>query len=137
VTTPKENEDLLKKSRLKEVQSVTGESRSLLDELCGSKAAPPEAGDASPATPHLSQPPSGISDNGDGDGSSGGFCWVARAVYGESSPRWLQFRAWLLSDAPAWFRRLYIRHGERVARWITPRERVKSVIRRWMDSVVA
>jgi hypothetical protein len=62
---------------------------------------------------------------------------VARAVYGESNPRWMQFRRWLLSEAPPWFRNLYIRHGERVARWISPHPVVKSVIRRWMDGVIA
>ncbi len=64
-------------------------------------------------------------------------CWVARAVYGESNPRWMQFRQWLLSDAPPWFRNLYIAHGERFARWIAPHPAVKSVIRRRMDGVIA
>ena len=41
-------------------------------------------------------------------------CWVARAAFGETDIRWLIFRSWLLEDAPVWFRRLYIRQGERV-----------------------
>lgn len=65
------------------------------------------------------------------------YCWVARAVYGEDDPRWRQFRAWLLEDAPLWFRALYIRHGERFAGWLTGRTRVKSAIRRWMDQRIA
>ena len=65
-----------------------------------------------------------------------GICWVARAVYGEENPRWLLFRDWLLADAPAWFRGLYLRHGEHVARWIAPHAAVKSIIRLWMDSVI-
>jgi len=65
------------------------------------------------------------------------YCWVARAVYGEDDPRWRQFRAWLLADAPGWFRTLYIRHGERFADLITGRTRVKSVIRHWMDQRIA
>lgn len=64
-------------------------------------------------------------------------CWVARAVYGETNPRWIQFRQWLLGEAPSWFRNLYIAHGERFARWIAPHPGVKSVIRRWMDRVIA
>src|SRR4249919_1674666 len=64
-------------------------------------------------------------------------CWVARAVYGEDNPRWMLFREWLLNDAPRWFRDLYVRHGQSVARWITPHERVKSVVRHWMDFVIA
>ena len=38
-------------------------------------------------------------------------CWVAREVYGKDDPRWLMFRAWLLGDAPAWFRGLYLRQA--------------------------
>ena len=65
------------------------------------------------------------------------YCWVARAVYGEDDPRWQHFRAWLLADAPPWFRALYIRHGERFAGWLTGQTRVKSTIRRWMDQRIA
>ncbi len=61
-------------------------------------------------------------------------CWVARAVYGEENPRWMLFREWLLSDAPAWFREHYTRHGERFARWISPHEVIKAAIRVWMDA---
>ena len=71
-----------------------------------------------------------------GMGSQAGCCWVARAVYGESNPRWLLYREWLLGEAPAWFRRLYIRHGERFAIWLAPHSAVKSVIRLWMDWVI-
>ena len=66
----------------------------------------------------------------------GACCWVARAVYGEDNPRWLLFREWLLSDAPAWFRDLYIRHGERFAPWVAPHASINFVIRLWMDSVI-
>ncbi len=65
------------------------------------------------------------------------YCWVARAVYGADDPHWRQFRAWLLADAPIWFRTLYIRHGERFAGWLAGRTRVKSAIRRWMDQRIA
>jgi hypothetical protein len=64
-------------------------------------------------------------------------CWVARAVYGESNPDWMVFRDWLMNEAPAWFRSLYIRHGERVARGIQPHRRIKAVLRAAMDRVVA
>jgi hypothetical protein len=86
----------------------------LLEELC-----------ASPEPVQNTVPPVKTTDFG---------CWVARAVYGEDNPRWMLFREWLLSDAPAWFRNLYFRRGESFARWITPHEGAKSVIRRWMDS---
>ena len=82
---------------------------------------------------------------GGGSGSRGGgeqvgggtltaVCWVARAVYGEENPRWLLFRDWLMADAPAWFRALYLRHGERFALWLAPHTGLKAVIRLWMDS---
>lgn len=67
----------------------------------------------------------------------GYVCWVARAVYGETDPNWLLFRGWLLVDAPAWFRRFYIRHGERLARWLAPRGYLKAPLRRWMDGRIA
>src|SRR5436190_7229462 len=53
-------------------------------------------------------------------GCGAGQCWVARAVYGEDNPRWMLFRDWLMTDSPAWFRALYLRHGERFAAFIAP-----------------
>jgi len=64
-------------------------------------------------------------------------CWVARVVYGSGNPRWLVFRFWLLKESPAWFRWLYLRHGERFASWLDDKPRVRHVIRRWMDKRVA
>ncbi|MCZ6860659.1 MAG: FecR domain-containing protein [Alphaproteobacteria bacterium] len=70
------------------------------------------------------------------DGSPG-YCWVARAVYGEDDPRWRHFRAWLLAESPTWFRALYIRHGERFSGWLAGRTRIKLMIRQWMDQRIA
>jgi hypothetical protein len=39
-------------------------------------------------------------------------CWIARAAFGETDIRWMIFREWLVVEAPAWFRELYIRHGD-------------------------
>ncbi len=66
--------------------------------------------------------------------SSSSSCWIARAVYGARNPRWLVFRFWLLQLAPAWFRGLYLRHGERFASWLDDKPRVRHLIRRWMDA---
>jgi len=60
-------------------------------------------------------------------------CWVAREVYGQRNPKWVIFRAWLMSDAPAWFRKLYITYGPRFAEFISDKPKVKRVIRWWMD----
>ena len=74
---------------------------------------------------------------GGGGAAIGGiFCWVAREVYGEDDPRWLKFRVWLHAHAPDWFYRLYARHGQRFARWLHNKPRIKNIVRRWMDTKV-
>ena len=65
-------------------------------------------------------------------GEIDGGCWVARAAFGETDIRWMIFRAWLLDDAPAWFRLLYIRHGEAVGAWLAPREGARGIVRALM-----
>jgi len=63
---------------------------------------------------------------------SDGACWVARAAFGEADIRWMIFRAWLLDDAPAWFRRLYIRYGESIGNWLAGRDRARLLVRALM-----
>ena len=67
-------------------------------------------------------------------GKKPGECWVAREVYGEENPRWIQFREWLMVKAPSWFRKLYIKYGEGFAAWIKNKPRIKNLIRKWMDA---
>jgi hypothetical protein len=69
---------------------------------------------------------------------SGGLkpCWVARAAFGETDIRWMIFRAWLLDDAPLWFRRLYIRYGESVGAWVAVRASARRVVRALMMPAV-
>jgi hypothetical protein len=62
------------------------------------------------------------------------FCWVAREVYGPTNPAWLQFREWMFTESPNWFFNLYKKYGERFAQWISDKPRIKSIIRKWMDS---
>jgi hypothetical protein len=64
------------------------------------------------------------------------FCWVAREVYGEENPKWIEFRNWMAIEAPAWFRNLYVKFGERIAEFISNKPMLKNVIRRWMDSKI-
>ncbi len=75
-----------------------------------------------------------------GAGSAGGFgklfCWVAREVYGPTNPAWLQFRDWMLNESPQWFFDLYAKYGERFASWISNKPRLKTIIRKWMDSKI-
>ena len=69
-------------------------------------------------------------------GSSIGSCWVAREVYGIESGKWMQFREWMLNDSPSWFRKLYLKYGERFAKFISNKPRIKSIIRNWMNTKI-
>jgi polysaccharide export outer membrane protein len=66
----------------------------------------------------------------------GGFCWVAREVYGPENPQWLLFRAWLLTEAPAWLREAYAAHGEDFAAWIHDKPLAKAAVKALMDQVI-
>ena len=70
-------------------------------------------------------------------GASWIMCWVAREVYGKSNPEWFLFRAWLEYDAPKWFKKLYKKHGENFATFISDKPMLKYIIRKLMDSVIA
>lgn len=70
-------------------------------------------------------------------GVSGMGCWVAREVFGEQNPQWLDFRRWLFTQAPTWFLKLYMTHGESFAKWIHNKPLLKAIIRRWMLSRIA
>ena len=61
-------------------------------------------------------------------------CWVAREVYGESNPKWKQFRSWVLNKAPDWFREWYLINGESVAEHIKDKPEMKARIKIFMDS---
>jgi hypothetical protein len=63
-------------------------------------------------------------------------CWVAREVYGKDNPEWTIFRAWLLTEAPEWFRDLYLEEGERFAAFISDKPILKSIVKMGMDLVV-
>ena len=64
------------------------------------------------------------------------MCWVAREVYGPTNPEWKQFREWMLNDSPRWFLNLYLKYGERTAKFISNKPRVKSIIRKWMNTKI-
>lgn len=70
-------------------------------------------------------------------GMGGGFCWVAREVYGPHDPRWVVFRRWLGDDAPEWLHDAYAAHGESFADWIHDRPVVKLGVRQLMDTAIA
>ena len=68
--------------------------------------------------------------------SAADLCWVARAAFGEADIRWMIFRAWLLDDAPAWLRRLYLRYGESVGNWLAGRDNARLLVRALMVPAV-
>ena len=81
----------------------------------------------------------GIADLGKTAGSLAGagfICWVAREVYGCENPKWLQFREWMLTKASDNLRNFYIEYGEKIAESIRNKPRIKSIIRKWMDSKI-
>src|SRR5688572_27223449 len=65
--------------------------------------------------------------------NGGQLCWVAREVYGVNDGRWLEFRSWLLGEAPAWLRNTYVKHGAAFATWVSDKPIIKQVIRRMVD----
>lgn len=67
----------------------------------------------------------------------GGMCWVAREVYGETNPRWMMFRNWLLCCAPPWFVSLYTLTGPMVAAHLRANPELKPDVQVWMDARIA
>ena len=63
-----------------------------------------------------------------------GMCWVARAVYGDERSaggrlKWELVREWMLTRAPAWLFRGYMRYGERLAAVVRRSRVVRRVVR--------
>jgi len=81
---------------------------------------------------------SGLGSLGGGiaSGAIAKYCWVAREVYGLHNPAWIAFRYWMLNESPSWFRTIYIRFGERFAKFISNKPRLKARIRAWMDTKI-
>ena len=63
-------------------------------------------------------------------------CWIARAVFGEDNPKWLQFREYLETKAPKWFYDFYLENGEAIAEEIKDKPEVKSKVRDLMELVL-
>ncbi len=69
-------------------------------------------------------------------GSAYLLCWVAREVYGVKDPRWIRFREWMLTRAPKWLLRLYLRKGAKFALWLHDRPAYKPLVRFLMDRCI-
>ena len=64
------------------------------------------------------------------------WCHVAREVFGDGNPQWVGFYIWKEFRGPIWFRKLYNRFSEPVARFIRNKPRVKKLIRNWMEEKI-
>jgi len=74
---------------------------------------------------------------GGGLGAGGAFgCHVAREVYGEGNPKWVEFFVWKETQGPRWFKALYNEYSEQWAAFIRNKPRLKGIIRRWMDGKI-
>lgn len=72
----------------------------------------------------------------DTSGWMNAFCWVARTVYGENNPKWMEFREWITTQAPKVVLDTYIKYGERIAEYITDKPVLKFLIRKLMDTIL-
>ena len=63
-------------------------------------------------------------------------CYVAREVYGKQNSEWFVFRTWLEYDAPKWFKKLYVTHGQNYAKLIAKVPPLKWATKQLMDMVV-
>lgn len=81
---------------------------------------------------YLSQVSSSVGNLGKAAG--GIMCHIARKVYGEDNPKWMQFRHWLLNKAPRITRDLYLNYSERIAAKLTDKDIDK--LRPIMDNIL-
>lgn len=59
-----------------------------------------------------------------------GGCWVASEVFGGwYRPKTVSARAYINNDAPKWFKKFYLKYGERIAKFISDKPIFKAVLR--------
>ena len=68
--------------------------------------------------------------------AQGKACHVAREVYGEENPKWVEFFVWKETQGPRWFKALYNEYSEQWAAFIRNKPRIKNLIRNWMDGKI-
>lgn len=72
-----------------------------------------------------------------GFGKDGLFgCWVAREVFGETNPQWVQFFVWKENHGPTWFKNIYDKFGERFAAFISNKPRIKGLVKWMMEKAI-
>lgn len=66
--------------------------------------------------------------------SMGGFCWVAAELYGGwFEPKTINARRFFQFKAPKWMLKLYIKHGEKFAHFISNKPILKAMIKPLFD----
>lgn len=63
-------------------------------------------------------------------------CFIARAAFGEDSPKWRIFRHWLMNEAPRNMRRLYLVYGPRLAPKVAQNRLLGALTRALMNVVI-
>jgi len=64
-------------------------------------------------------------------------CWVAQAVYGKATPRWMLFRTWLDRHAPDSLRSAYASFGRPVAAWLERSPSARTAMRPLLDAAIS
>jgi hypothetical protein len=67
--------------------------------------------------------------------TAAGACWVARAAFGDESPKWRIFRHWLMNKAPRIVRRTYLVYGPAFAPKVRANRLLGALVRRLMTLV--
>lgn len=72
-----------------------------------------------------------------GAGSSLGgaamMCWVAREVFGDRNPKWIQFRSFVINKSEKWFKNYYLERGERIAGFLKMNPEFKQGVQDYME----
>lgn len=63
-------------------------------------------------------------------------CWVARAVFGDDSKEWLQFREFIMHEASTEFREFYMEHGPKIAERINKDPQMAELVRHLMLEII-
>jgi hypothetical protein len=63
-------------------------------------------------------------------------CWVARAAFGEDSPKWRIFRHWLMNKAPRALRRAYLVYGPSLALKVRANRLLGALTRQLMNLAI-
>lgn len=67
---------------------------------------------------------------GGGTAAAAGGCWVAKEIFGSwEHPKTIQARYYINNIAPEWFKKFYLKNGERIAKFISNKSIFKLILR--------